>query len=358
MNQLRIASKILTIVLIVMLLSTILLVQAGGEGRYTFLNFPGAEPGHCTGWYVSGDPYDASKWPAFWSPGVVQYTITDGTGRIISQGAQNIMDNFGGAQRITLQSYGMSTADWAGAKNPIRAVVTVDGDLIADLTADNPCLTGASSSSRPASSGSAVGSSGNTNTYVAPTIPADACSLHTSSNRLNVRSGAGTSFAVVGTLTLQAEYPILKQAKDGSGTTWLQIDLPEVDSAWVISTYVTVSTDCPGAESTLEAPLAITTEEAPSPDATEESPAVSACTITTKSNGLRQRSGPGTNFSIVGLMENGIEYPVLGVSKDSRDVDWWQIDAGDVGPVWVISSSTTAHGDCTRAPLVSVPLNE
>ncbi len=362
MGKIFIVSKILAIVFFMMLLlGTTLPTQAGGGGHYTFLNFPGADAGHCTGWYVSADPYDASTWVRFWEPGVVQYTLTDGTGRVIIQGSQNILNgqpaNHQNVQ-LQLQSYGMPNADWTGAKNPIHAVVTVDGDLVADLTANNPCLTSGSSSSSSSSSGGSSAS-----TRVAPPVPADACSLHTSSKNLTVRNGPGTSFSAVGVLQAQQEYAILAQGKDKSGTTWLKIDLPGVNSAWVISTYATISTHCSNAESTQEAPSASTTEQAPSlsttqevpsPSATEETPSATvACTVTARSNGLRQRSGPSTNFSIIGLMENGTEYPVLGMSMDSHGANWWQIDAGDAGSVWVISSSTITHGDCTGVAQVT-----
>lgn len=52
----------------------------------------------------------------------------------------NIFDGFPAADRLRLPSFGFPSADWTGARNPIHAIVTVDGELIADLTADNPCL--------------------------------------------------------------------------------------------------------------------------------------------------------------------------------------------------------------------------
>jgi uncharacterized protein YraI len=359
MNKISFVPKLSAIIFIVLLLGATLSLQAGGEGKYTMLNFPDAEPGHCTGWYVSANPYDASTFPAFWSPAIVQFTVTDGTGRVISQGTQDLKNNFGpldNGSRVTLQSFGLPNVDWTGARNPIHAVVTVDGDLIADLTANNPCLTGISSN-RPASSSSS-GSSTESATLVPVMVPADACSLHTFSKHLNARIGAGTSFAVVGTLTPNQEYSILKQGKDRSGVIWLQIDLPGIESAWAISNYVTISTDCSGVTSTQEAATtASSTEVSPSQNAPQEAlaastneqtpAATSTCTVTAQSNGVRQRSGPGTTFAIVGLMENGNEYSVLGMGTDNHSTVWWLINAGDAGNAWVISSSTRTHGDCT-----------
>ena len=58
------------------------------------------------------------------------------------------------------------------------------------------------------------------------------------------------------------------------------------------------------------------------------------------------RSGPGTNFAIVGQMQPGESLPVVGSNVDRT---WWQVQTAD-GPAWVSSSVALA------ARFASVPV--
>ena len=76
-----------------------------------------------------------------------------------------------------------------------------------------------------------------------------------------------------------------------------------------------------------------------------------ACTVRSNTN-LNIRTGPGTDYPIVGILGVGETAPVIG--RDSGAF-WWQISyAGGPGGVgWVSAAYTAELGDCTNVPLAS-----
>ena len=63
-----------------------------------------------------------------------------------------------------------------------------------------------------------------------------------------------------------------------------------------------------------------------------------APTVFTGANLTNIRSGPGTNFAVVGQMQPGDQLPILGSNADRT---WWQVETAD-GPAWVAASVTLA----------------
>ncbi len=63
------------------------------------------------------------------------------------------------------------------------------------------------------------------------------------------------------------------------------------------------------------------------------------------------RSGPGTNYPVVGGLMEGQSAPVTGRNADAS---WWQINlSGQVG--WIANSVVTANAQAANAPVVSAP---
>lgn len=68
-------------------------------------------------------------------------------------------------------------------------------------------------------------------------------------------------------------------------------------------------------------------------------------------DGLNVRQGPGTNYPVVGILNQGEQAQIMGRNADSS---WWAIAFGD-GTAWVISSLITTQGDVSQVPLVTAP---
>ncbi|MBE2268152.1 MAG: hypothetical protein IAE80_07945 [Anaerolinea sp.] len=330
MNKLLTAGRLFVIVFAVLVLVSITPVQAGARGTFRNLYFSG-DARNCGDWSVASSPYDDSEWVSFWRPGIVQYTLTDANQRVISQGTVDIFAGFAGyvdGQR--LPSFSVPSADWAGARNPLHAVVTVDGDLIADLTADNPCL--AASGGQPGGNPPA-GSTG-------------ACMVRAARSGIRLRGGTGTTYAVLGTLPARQNFAVLAQGRDSAGVVWWQITVPNIGTGWVISTFSVTSGNCSAVPQTAAPPAA---------PPTVDPATTAACTLASQTSGLRLRGGAGVNYDVVGRIQSGTAYAVTGQNTDGDGVVWWQINVGSAGQAWVISTYVTTRGDCSAVPVVVPP---
>lgn len=67
--------------------------------------------------------------------------------------------------------------------------------------------------------------------------------------------------------------------------------------------------------------------------------------------GLNMRTGPGTNFPRITVLETGTIVPIVGRTGAN---DWWQVRFGsNVG--WIAASFTTVYGICTSVPITYQP---
>lgn len=132
--------------------------------------------------------------------------------------------------------------------------------------------------------------------------------------KVNVRSGPGTSYDSLGQLEAAEKVQII--ARDSQGA-WYQILYPAAPQGrgWVTSQYVTVA-------SGTELPVDAT----PTP----------AGPIGRVIQRLNVRSGPGTTFDALGLLEPGVSVSLTGKNTTAS---WFQIDypAGPGGHGWVTS---------------------
>jgi len=91
-------------------------------------------------------------------------------------------------------------------------------------------------------------------------------------------------------------------------------------------------------------------QSAPVPDAASQGDAKAVI------NGplVNARSGPGTEFDIVGELERGNEFDIVGVSPDHA---WWQICCIDGSQAWVTSEFVDTLGAVDSAPVVGGQAN-
>ncbi len=83
----------------------------------------------------------------------------------------------------------------------------------------------------------------------------------------------------------------------------------------------------------------------PPPTAPPEAPMVTADV------NANVRSGPGTNYPVVGMLTEGTSAPVTGRNADSS---WWQINYQG-SAAWIADSVATANAAAYNAPVVSAP---
>ncbi|WP_335869246.1 SH3 domain-containing protein [Bacillus sp. 2205SS5-2] len=110
-----------------------------------------------------------------------------------------------------------------------------------------------------------------------PTYGADSVTVNT--ENLNVRSGPGLTYKVIGTVRKGQSYGVLNQKDD-----WTQIEVSRGKKGWVASWLVSITKKI------------------------ETSPALFGYI---KENGLRIRSGAGTNFSIIGSLYKGDKVEII-----------------------------------------------
>ena len=108
------------------------------------------------------------------------------------------------------------------------------------------------------------------------------------------------------------------------------------------------SATCPG--------LITTPEPTATPEPViETSVAAASCTVTSNAGGaVNLRSGNGTQYIIVGSLQSGQSYPVMG--QNASNGVWYQVNLnGTTG--WVAASVTRLEGDCAALPSITAPVN-
>ena len=175
----------------------------------------------------------------------------------------------------------------------------------------------------------------------ATTEPEAAAPLATANGLINVRSGPGTVYLVLGEALTGQQFAILGKSQDEE---WWQIDF-EGQTGWIYAPIVTVT----NAENVQVA----TVIPAP-PPAENTSPPITPAEPGTAGPELRViglinvRSGPGTNYAVIGRATPGEYFAVSGINLEE---DWWQIDYdGQTG--WVFAQFVTAT-DGENVPVVT-----
>jgi uncharacterized protein YgiM (DUF1202 family) len=176
--------------------------------------------------------------------------------------------------------------------------------------------------------------------------------VSTSGQSLNVRSGPGANFAVIGSLANGTKIQVT--GKDASGD-WLHIQIASSsDDSWVFAPAVAIND---GAESIavsvatavaapVTAPTANTTVSTTQSAPDQPQPAVTLATtkpmaITQPAN-MNIRNGPGTNYNIVASVSAGTSLEILALNPAG---DWYQVKApGSSNPAWVFAKLTTTSG--------------
>ncbi len=114
---------------------------------------------------------------------------------------------------------------------------------------------------------------------------------------LNVRSGAGTGYSKLGTLTKGKTFTVTGTAKDKNGVKWYKFKYKS-KNGYVSSKYVNIKQPTVISVSNLKG------------------------TVKTKSDPLTVRSGPGSGYKSLGTLAKGATFTITGKAKDSSGT-WW-----------------------------------
>jgi uncharacterized protein YraI len=163
---------------------------------------------------------------------------------------------------------------------------------------------------------------------------------------VNVRSGPGTQYDIIGQLTSGDEVQVTGRSDEESN--WLRIDFSGREG-WVAYFTVTVLSNTTG--------LAIVEPQngqiAPLPVATSTALAASTDIFVTAYRTINVRTGPGIDYVSVGDLDAGSMADVTGRSVDNR---WLRIDYG-VDSGWVAFFVVSLSGSLDEINVVEAPLN-
>ncbi len=134
---------------------------------------------------------------------------------------------------------------------------------------------------------------------------------------LNVRSGAGTKYSKIGSLTKGKTFVITGSAKDSSGVTWYKFKYGS-KTGYVSSKYVNIKQNTVTSVSNTKG---------------------------TTTDALNVRSGPGTSYSKLGLLSKGASFTIKGKVQDFSGVWWYTFSyngkTGYVSSAYVKTSTTS-----------------
>jgi N-acetylmuramoyl-L-alanine amidase len=147
---------------------------------------------------------------------------------------------------------------------------------------------------------------------------------------LNVRSGPGPNYAVLGAVGLGDRLAIVGRTDDRS---WYQVETP-FGTGWVYAPYVSAQNEYGGAP--------ITTASA-------AEAAVTGPIGIVNTGALHIRSGPGVQYSSLGTLAGGTETQIIG---RTADWSWWLLDT-PVGTGWANAIYIIARGDISSVPYVA-----
>ena len=124
--------------------------------------------------------------------------------------------------------------------------------------------------------------------------------VNTKSDPLIVRSGPGTGCSKLGTIAKGKTFTIKGKVQDSSGTWWYTFDY-NGKTGYVSSSYVKVTTVSEAASDTEKT------------------------TGIVNDGPLRVRSGPGTNYSILGTLAKGKLFTISGKAQNSSGAWWYKL---------------------------------
>ncbi|MBC7809537.1 MAG: SH3 domain-containing protein, partial [Burkholderiales bacterium] len=170
---------------------------------------------------------------------------------------------------------------------------------------------------------------------------------------LNVRSGPGGQYTVIGTLPGGAELAVLALTPDvewylvqGSfGQGWIDSEFVlfrgNADSVPVIN-YESV---------TSIAPTVVTVQGSAAPVSVSPGTTTASARAIVNTSYLNVRSGPGGQYGLITTISGGTELAALGITPDSE----WYLVRGSFGDGWIDSEFVIFRGDFRALATIQYP---
>lgn len=147
---------------------------------------------------------------------------------------------------------------------------------------------------------------------------------------VNLRSGAGTSHAVVAEVTRGTCLPVVGKSGD-----WVNVQLPSGQTAWVAGWLIRVE----GTPTPKPPPQSNSVQSTPAPSTPTEKTAVVSASV------VKLRSGPGTSHSEVAQVSQGTRFPILGTSGH-----WVKIRLQSGQEAWIAGWLIRVEGTPVQPP--------
>ncbi len=181
---------------------------------------------------------------------------------------------------------------------------------------------------------------------VAPPPPAEGVPSATAIEYINIRSGPGTNYEVLGVAAPGASAEVIGTSADGK---WWQVKVPATlsitETAWVSADWV-IAANTAGVP-VVEAPPPPPDVPVPAPDPNGP--------IATALEPINVRSGPSTQYPSYGIAAIGAQGEVIGVSSDGS---WWVVKLPTTvapdGQGWVNASYVTV-ANVDNVPVIEAP---
>ncbi len=147
---------------------------------------------------------------------------------------------------------------------------------------------------------------------------------------LNVRTGPGINYAVLGAVAGGDQLPIVGRTADN---TWYQVQA-SFGTGWVYAGYVVTRNEYGGSP--------VTTASAATAEVAGPIGVINA-------GALNIRSGPGAQYTSIGVLAGGTETQIVGRTLDWT---WWLLDT-PVGTGWANAMYVIVRGDTANVPHVT-----
>lgn len=156
-------------------------------------------------------------------------------------------------------------------------------------------------------------------------------------NGARARSGPGLNYDKLGVLSEGQELDILGRTETGD---WWELCCLDDQVIWVYADLITVR------GSAANIPVAIEIPPSPTPTATP----TPVPYIVVKNPRVNVRTGPGTDFEIIGQAERGQRLEIIGRNYDSS---WWQVCCIEGQQGWIIGRLVRIEGPAEAVALAA-----
>lgn len=181
---------------------------------------------------------------------------------------------------------------------------------------------------------------------VAPSPEVSTRKVTITGNPVNVRSGPGKKYSVIGKTSKGKSFGYLGSKKDKNKTVWYKIQYTSSKTGWVISSLSKLKEAKSTKASTT---TASTTTASTTTASTTTTKAASEKTVVISGNPVNVRSGAGKNYAKIGSTSKGKKYKLLDTKKDSAGTKWYKIQFTSSKTGWVISTLAYIEGEKTTS---------